>query len=84
LSTPRSKKIAEAVRHSLAEAAAHGVDFGDVDRAWEQYRKLAIHGFSAWLTSPLVLQPEELAAASLERFASAVKDLDCSGALGRS
>lgn len=70
------------ISHYLAEAKARGCAHEGVDAAWRDYRKLAVYGFSAWLTTPLDYQPEEVSAASFEKFAAAVVDLDSYAAIG--
>ncbi|MBV9997208.1 MAG: phosphotransferase [Caulobacteraceae bacterium] len=66
----------------LAALRRNGVENPpDFEDAWLAYRRTLIHGYM-WVACPAEMQPEEICAASAERFVEAVADLDTFGALG--
>lgn len=52
------------------------------DDLWLDYRRDMNYGFFAWLTNLDVFQPEEINAAAIGRFATAMIDLDSARAVG--
>jgi hypothetical protein len=61
-------------------AAAEGVP--SLNDLWLDYRRDMTYGFFAWLTNLEVFQPEEINVAAIERFSTAVLDLESADAVG--
>ena len=53
-----------------------------LEELWFDYRRNMMYGFFAWLTNLDVYQPERINVATLERFATAVVDLETTQMLG--
>ena len=66
----------------LDELARAGVQSPpSFDDLWRLYRIHMMYGYVAWLTNREEFQPEEVTAATLQRFAAAVIDLDTASLL---
>lgn len=77
LATPDRRAAERALLASYREklaAAADGVP--SFDEMWFDYRRNMMYGFFAWLTNLDVYQPEHLTVMTIERFASALADLE--------
>lgn len=70
----------ELLRTYLAALAAAGAPAPSFDDAWLDYRRHLVHGF-LWVVCPVEMQPIDVISANVERFATAVFDLDTVGAL---
>lgn len=60
-------------RNALTQEGARNVP--DSAAAWDEYRRAMVYGLFGWVTNPLYFQPEEISAATAERFAIAVEEL---------
>jgi aminoglycoside phosphotransferase (APT) family kinase protein len=63
------------LNHYLGQLQAHGADGPSFDDAWRTYRKHALHGFLL-ITTPEGHFLEEGVKANVDRFASAITDLE--------
>lgn len=72
----RARIERDLLRHYLSELSAHGVDAPTFDDAWTDYRRHMVYGLFGWLTNLEQFQPEENITATIERFATAVVELD--------
>lgn len=72
----------ELLGHYLDALSSLGVETPDPDRAWVDFRRHLVHGFT-WLVCPTTMQPEDVCAANTKRFAAAVDDLDVLALLER-
>lgn len=68
------------LRTYLRALAAAGAPAPAFDDAWLGYRSHVVHGF-LWVVCPVEMQPVDVISANVERFATAVCDLDAAGAL---
>ena len=62
--------------HYLSQLVARGVRAPSFDDAWTDYRRHMVYGLFGWLTNLEQFQPEANITATIERFATAVVELD--------
>jgi ubiquinone/menaquinone biosynthesis C-methylase UbiE len=72
----RARAERDLLRHYLDRLAGHGADAPGFDDAWTDYRRHMVYGLFGWLTNLEQFQPEENITATIERFATAVVELD--------
>ncbi len=77
----RRRSEQDLIREYLARISAGGVDGPSFDDLWLDYRRHMAFGLMAWLTSLEWMNPEEIHAAAVGRFAHAVIDLESAAAL---
>jgi len=71
----------ELIRHYTDALASSGGPCLDLDEAWLDYRRYALHGF-LWAVTPPVMQPLERVRAMSDRHTAAIGDLESLEALG--
>ncbi|HUG00078.1 MAG TPA: phosphotransferase [Ilumatobacter sp.] len=77
----RRRSEQDLVREYLARIVAAGAEAPSFDDMWLDYRRHMAFGLMAWLTSLEWMNPEEIHAAAVGRFAHAVLDLETAAAL---
>lgn len=77
----RRRHERELLRHYLDCLAAKGVPAPTFDAAWTTYRQQLFHGLM-FVATPPQMQPDDVVAAFVERYCTAVDDLDGLAAIG--
>jgi hypothetical protein len=72
----RARVERDLLGHYLSQLVAHGADAPSFDDAWTDYRRHMVYGLFGWLTNLEQFQPEANITATIERFATAVVELD--------